>query len=167
MTRAYGTRHVIGEGPHVRLWNLDGEGLRHIWGESKPGTQDISALAATARFIAAAKQRESAADTLSASSAASSSESEGEAAAAAQRAAGRSRVNREELPNEEELLSALPEAERLAYKIQIKECVERQRQAIRLLHRCPHISRTTHATRRRHDNTVSADNNAGVAVVFC
>ncbi|ELR13959.1 Beige/BEACH domain containing protein [Acanthamoeba castellanii str. Neff] len=86
-----------------------------------------------ARFVAAAKKRESAADT-SASSAASSSESEGEAAAAAQPAAGRSRVNREELPNEEELLSALPEAERLAYKIQIKECVERQRQAIRLLH---------------------------------
>ncbi len=28
-------------------------------------------------------------------------------------------------------------------------------------------TRTTHATRRRHDNTVSADNNAGVAVVFC
>ena len=96
-----------------------------------------------ARFIAAAKQRESAADT-SASSAASSSESEGEAAAA-QREAGRSRVNREELPNEEELLSALPEAERLAYKIQIKECVERQRQAIRLLHRCP-------TSPARHDN---------------
>jgi hypothetical protein len=105
-----------------------------------------------ARFVAAAKKRESAADT-SASSAASSSESEGEAAAAAQPAAGRSRVNREELPNEEELLSALPEAERLAYKIQIKECVERQRQAIRLLHRCAHISRTTHTTHAaRHDN---------------
>lgn len=38
----------------MRLWDLDGEGLRHIWGESRPGTQDISALAATTRFIAAA-----------------------------------------------------------------------------------------------------------------
>ncbi|ELR23167.1 F-box domain containing protein [Acanthamoeba castellanii str. Neff] len=48
------TAILTGEGPHIRLWNLDSQGLRHLWCESRPGTQDISSLAATTRFIAAA-----------------------------------------------------------------------------------------------------------------